>query len=238
MRTLGGLVILLVLALSVSALAGTSDQNHPEYWGDTCYKIDEAPGGSSWTADQDYLLVVLKAGTENHQFHNVLEGQTLTTPTGKDISHLILCLPPSVTTTTPSSTVTSLSTTTTLQTTTTLDSTTTTEPQTTSSSEPPTTTTTQETSTTTSTQPSTSTSQPTTTTEATETSTSTTTIPATTTTPHVDATTIPSTTPPTTDPPLQLPLTGAVGMVQLSALALLFLATGATLLSLRKRSKS
>ena len=109
MRRLLGFVTLLVLVGSLTALAG-SDENHPEFWGDDCFKIDES-FGDSWIADDDYRLVVAKAGQTNYQYHNVSKGDVIDPP--QDISHLILCteVPSSSTTTSTIRTSTSTSTT-------------------------------------------------------------------------------------------------------------------------------
>lgn len=88
-------------------LAASPEANQPSYWGDDCIKIDEGTGDDSYTADQDYRLVVLKSGTVNDEFYNVKAGQTVSTVSGKDISHIILCdeeEPPSTTSTAPTST--------------------------------------------------------------------------------------------------------------------------------------
>ncbi len=141
-RAFAGFVVLAILMMSLTAVAGGDpDKNQPEFWGEDCFKVDESQG-ASWTADADYRLVVLKAGTVSHEFYNVKVGDVLSV--GKDISHLILCTgePESSTTTTTLSSSTS-SPTTILTTTTQTMASTTTEPSetTTSSLEQPTTTT-------------------------------------------------------------------------------------------------
>ncbi len=141
-RAFAGFVVLAILMMSLTAVAGGDpEKNQPEFWGEDCFKVDE-PQGASWTADADYRLVVLKAGTVNHEFYNVKVGDVLSV--GKDISHLILCTgepESSTTTTTPSSSTSSP--TTILTTTTQTMASTTTEPSetTTSSLAQPTTTT-------------------------------------------------------------------------------------------------
>jgi LPXTG-motif cell wall-anchored protein len=110
----------------------TSESNEPGYWGPTCTKLDMGDD-TSWEADADYTLLVLKSGNFDYAFSNVVEGDVLTIP--QDISHFIFC-PPMTTTTTITTTTTTTTlpatTTTTLAgtTTTTLAGTTTTAPET------------------------------------------------------------------------------------------------------------
>ena len=117
--------MLLMLAAPVHATNEVSDQNKVSYWCEQGYKIDDYEGGPSWVSDVDAPLVVLKSATNNDTFFSVTIGDVIRTVTGKDISHIIVCLP-SVTTTT---TVVSSTTTTTI-------------PPTTTTTSPPTTTTT------------------------------------------------------------------------------------------------
>ena len=145
-RVLAGFVVLAMLMLSMSALAGVDpDKNRADFWGEDCVKVDEAQGGS-WVADADYRLVVVKAGTVHHEFYDVTTGDVLSV--GKDISHLILCDggSSSSTSTTTSTSVISTSTTTIPPSTTTTESMTTTSTtvllSTTTSNPSPTTTTT------------------------------------------------------------------------------------------------
>lgn len=148
MRTLRDTLLALVLFLLMGGVLPTAlasppnNPNDPGYWGDDCIKV-EPVGTPTWTADQDYRLVVLKYATTNQEFYDVKAGDVLATATGQDISHLILCTgeePPSSTTTTTSTTTTS---TTAPPTTTTTSTTTTSQPPassitTTSTTVPPT----------------------------------------------------------------------------------------------------
>ncbi len=88
-----GAVTALFTLTAAPAAADTevSEQNDPAFWGDDCDKSDQALQGPRWTADTSYRLVVLKAGTENFQFHDVQPGDVLTTGNGKDVSHVIRC---------------------------------------------------------------------------------------------------------------------------------------------------
>ncbi len=202
-RVFAGLVLVLILMVSmVSFASGDPDANQPEFWGEDCTKVDQSQG-ASWTADTDYRLVVLKAGTANHEFYNVKVGDVLSV--GKDISHLILCVgePESPTTTTTPSSSTS-SPTTILTTTTQPMESTTTEPSVTTTS---------------------SLDQPTTTTSIVTTTVA---DPPTTTTTVGETTTTQA--PTTTDPPKDLPQTGSNLIPPLALLALLLLTTGYLLL--------
>ena len=198
-RVFVGVLTVMFLMVSLVAVAGGDpDKNQPEFWGEDCFKIDESQGGS-WTADADYRLVVLKAGTENHEFYNVKVGDVLSV--GKDISHLILCIgePESTTTTIRSSSTSSPMT----------IVTTTTQPMESTTTEPSVSTTC-------------CLDQPTTTTSIV---TTTVVDPPTTTT--MEAETIPPTSMvATTDPPKDLPLTGSNLIPLLALLALLLLTLG------------
>jgi len=145
LRVVGTLTLLGLFLFFGGIGQATTNTNDPAYWGETCFKIDEGPGGSSWVADANYLKVVLKAGTENFIFDNVTQGQEVAT-SGQDISHMILCPYPETTTTTtldPTTTTTDPVTTTTVgETTTTLRETTTTVGRTTTTLRESTTTTT------------------------------------------------------------------------------------------------
>ena len=199
-RMFAGVVVVAILMVSMVALAsGDPDANQPEFWGEDCHKIDESQG-ASWTADADYRLVVVKAGTVNHEFYNVKVGDVLSV--GKDISHLILCAgePESSTTTTTRSSSTSSPTTMLTTTTQTMESTTT-EPSVTTTC---------------------CSAQPTTTTSI---ATTTVADPPTTTTTTVGTTTT-TQAPTTTDPPKDLPLTGSNLIPPLALLALLLLMIG------------
>ncbi len=109
-------------ATTASAESNSDNPNHVEYWeawlteegfeNVMCEKIhDEGLDTSEWTSDGDYLLVVLKAGSDessegdpNTLFPDVEEGDVLETEDGKDISHIITCVgdePPGTSTPTP-----------------------------------------------------------------------------------------------------------------------------------------
>lgn len=95
-------------AAAAGAQPADAQENHPEYWEQflmdegyvevDCEKIDNY-NEASYTADQDYLFVVLKAGSaqstdgeERTWFYNVEAGEELMPSTGKDISHVIVCV--------------------------------------------------------------------------------------------------------------------------------------------------
>jgi LPXTG-motif cell wall-anchored protein len=128
-------------------LPNSSESNKPSHWGTGCWKVEPA-SGLSWTADADYSVVVLKAGTVDYVYYDVEKGDVLTVGQNA-ISHFIFC-PPTPTTTTTTTTEPEVTTTTTepeVTTTTTEpeDTTTTTEPEdTTTTTEPEDTTTTTE----------------------------------------------------------------------------------------------
>ena len=110
LRRLGALFIgiglLVMLAAPAIANGYDSDQNHPGYWCDSGgYKI-ELDGGNSWISTINAPLVVVKSGTSNDIFRDVQIGDLLSTVSGKGISHLIVCLPPTTTTAPPSTTTT------------------------------------------------------------------------------------------------------------------------------------
>lgn len=106
-----GVAGLMSVGFAGTALAesNTDNPNHEAYWeawleeegfvNVDCEKIhDEGLDSSTWTSDGDYLLVVLKAGSEessegdpNTVFGDVEEGDVLETEDGKDISHIIVC---------------------------------------------------------------------------------------------------------------------------------------------------
>lgn len=79
------------------ATPSTAASNDASYWGAGCTKLDES-GEKSWTADASYSIVVLKAGTTDYAFSDVVAGDVLTIP--QEISHFIFCPPTSTTTTT------------------------------------------------------------------------------------------------------------------------------------------
>jgi LPXTG-motif cell wall-anchored protein len=91
------------------ATPNTSDSNKASYWGPGCTKLDTGNGGVSWVADGSYDIVVLKSGTTDYAFYDVVAGDVLQIP--QDISHFIFC-PPTTTTTTTTTTSTTTSTTT------------------------------------------------------------------------------------------------------------------------------
>ena len=83
------------------ATPNTSDSNKASYWGPGCTKLDTGNGGVSWVADGSYDIVVLKSGTTDYAFYDVVAGDVLQIP--QDISHFIFC-PPTTTTTTSTTT--------------------------------------------------------------------------------------------------------------------------------------
>ena len=194
-----------------------------------CVKIEMQDGfGPSWTADQAYTRVTIKAGTERFTWNNVQQGDVLTVPNGKDISHVVMCneqkqpVPSTTVPSTPTSTVPKV-------TTTVPEVTSTTAPiTTTSTSSPPA-----------DTPPSSST--PTTSLPTSTTPSTTSTTQPTTTTPPTDTTSPPSTTSPTTTQPpditveddcdvrpdetCPLPFTG-IGTMQIAGFALMVIGGG------------
>lgn len=233
-RAIAVLVALFGLTTLVLLPATATDSNQVSFWCEagfkyepveTPYVVPEPPADSVWT------LLVLKAGSgegSNHPVENPVVGQAYTHPTGRDISHVILCYEGESGTTTTEGTVTTLATTTTS------------EATTTTTTEPPTTTTVPETSTTTTSSTTTSTTQPTTTTSTTSsTTTSTTEPPSTTTTLDTTTTTVvdPSTTT-TTGTPRGGVATGGGGTAdtgleadQWAAIAALLIGLGSLLLA-------
>jgi hypothetical protein len=86
-------------------LPNSSDSNKPSYWGTGCWKVEPA-SGLSWTADADYSVVVLKAGSVDYVYYDVEKGDVLTVGQNA-ISHFIFCPPtPTTTTTEPEDTTT------------------------------------------------------------------------------------------------------------------------------------
>jgi hypothetical protein len=92
-----------LMAITVPAIAKPVHvaQNQPEYWealyeGFDCFKVDHG-FGSSYVADEDYSLVVLKGGPASEEELGVEAGDELFAPdnprTGDpyDISHIIFC---------------------------------------------------------------------------------------------------------------------------------------------------
>ncbi len=121
--------LIAMLVLLAGNAYGQSDENTVEFWCDNGEKIEpvdtpfivpDPPEGTTWT------LLVLKAGTMNSTVSSPVVGQAYSHPSGKEISHVILCYTiimdtPSTSTTTP-----------------TTSSTTTTDPASTTSSSTPT----------------------------------------------------------------------------------------------------
>lgn len=104
--------------------AGGPDNNHPEAWGDDCWKINSVDGslGSTYVLTQNWTKVIVKAGSDqsalhpNTIFNSPLSGQTVwadSNGTGafdngdKGISHIIFCGPVETTTSTSSTETTS-----------------------------------------------------------------------------------------------------------------------------------
>ena len=101
------------LGFAATASAEPTDNTNSEaYWeafledegfvNPVCDKDDTGLDTSTWVADGDYLIVVLKAGSgedentvygidEDDNFVGVEEGEELETNDGKDISHIITC---------------------------------------------------------------------------------------------------------------------------------------------------
>jgi len=99
-----GVAALLGIGLATSAFADPpegEDANQPENWETyleeegyvdvECMKLEDGFEGDSWVSDDDYLLVVLKYSTVNEEFWFVEEDEELTTDSGQDISHIIVC---------------------------------------------------------------------------------------------------------------------------------------------------
>lgn len=136
---------LLTATVAVISPASATGTNKPNYWGSDCVKVDNGTGSDSLTLTANYRLVVLKSGRANDLFWGVTSGTTVSTVSGKDISHYILCGKdtPSTTTTLPPTTTTEAPPTTTTEvppTTTTEQPTTTTAPPTSTTVVPSTTT--------------------------------------------------------------------------------------------------
>ena len=110
-KILSALIVAACIVSGVAPLAHATvdpNMNKPEYWATilqgknytavNCTKIDET--AVSYTADQNYALVVLKAGTVSETWYDVKAGATVQPSSGKDISHVIMCTgiaPPSAT---------------------------------------------------------------------------------------------------------------------------------------------
>ena len=159
-----GIFAMIALAMPVDA----TDSNQVDFWCDdgmkfepvdTPFVVPDLPQGATW------ILLVLKAGTENQSIATPKVGMSYTHSNGKEISHAILCYEESengttstssstttstvpvttsteasTTTTAPTSTTSSSTSTTISPTSTTVDTTSTTSaPSTTSSMAPPTT---------------------------------------------------------------------------------------------------
>ena len=123
------ITLVAMLVLLAGNAYGQSDENTVEFWCDngekfepvdTPFIVPDPPKGTTWTR------LVLKSGTQNIQITDPIPGQAYSHPSGKEISHVILCYTiimdtPSTSTTTP-----------------TTSSTTTTDPASTTSSSTPT----------------------------------------------------------------------------------------------------
>ncbi|MFW5472649.1 hypothetical protein ACOCJ5_05005 [Knoellia sp. CPCC 206450] len=106
-----GVAAMMSLGFAGAAAAETNadNPNTPEYWEEyledkgymnvDCEKLhDEGLDTDVWESDGDYVLVVLKAGSEqssdgdSRTLHwDVEEGEEVATEDGKDISHIIAC---------------------------------------------------------------------------------------------------------------------------------------------------
>jgi hypothetical protein len=97
------IAVMALMAITVPAIAKPSHvaQNQPEYWeaqyeGFECFKVDRS-FGTSYVADKDYSLVVLKGGPDNEVELDVGVGDELYAPDNPrsgepyDISHIIFC---------------------------------------------------------------------------------------------------------------------------------------------------
>lgn len=108
-------------ATTASAEPNTDNPNTEEYWEAVltdegfvdvdCVKDDEDRDTNEWISDGDYLLVVLKAGSDESSegdpdtvYTDVEEGDVLETDDGKDISHIIKCVGDEPSTSTPTPT--------------------------------------------------------------------------------------------------------------------------------------
>ena len=106
MRTYRTLAVLTGGLLMAAALAGPAsakvnhEANQPEYWQTdttTCTKVEMTGAVSTWvlpspTDGTAYALLVLKAGTVNDVFDTPITGVAYAPATGKDISHVIVCI--------------------------------------------------------------------------------------------------------------------------------------------------
>lgn len=92
------------------ATPNSPDSNQASYWGAGCTKLNES-GDESWKADASYSTVVLKSGTTDYAFSDVVAGDVLTIP--QEISHFVFCPPTTTTTSTTTTTVDEATTTTT-----------------------------------------------------------------------------------------------------------------------------
>ena len=123
------ITLVAMLVLLAGNAYGQSDENTVDFWCETGVKLEPVdtpfvvptpPEGTTWTR------LVLKVGVEHHDILNPNVGTAYSHPSGKEISHVILCYTiimdtPSTSTTTP-----------------TTSSTTTTDPASTTSSSTPT----------------------------------------------------------------------------------------------------
>jgi hypothetical protein len=101
-RTLAALAAGLVLAAiaSPASAAVNHEANHPSYWQTdttTCTKVEMTGAVSTWTLPapvdgSTYALLVLKAGTVNDVFVAPVAGVAYAPASGKDISHVIVCV--------------------------------------------------------------------------------------------------------------------------------------------------
>ncbi len=140
------LIVGLFVVLVFDGSARATDSNQVDFWCDEGIKIEpigtpsftvpSPPGGFTWT------LLVVKSATDNQLFPNPIPGQSYTPSNGHDVSHVILCMEPTSTTTTtpPSTTTTTTDPSTTTTTTDPSTTTTTTDPSTTTTTDPSTTT--------------------------------------------------------------------------------------------------
>ena len=93
------LALTLLASLIIAPAAMAKDSNHVDYWENEnlenqtleCVK-DDTERGNSWTSDGNYAMVILKSSGDNETFAHVSEERELFTETGKDISHIIMCV--------------------------------------------------------------------------------------------------------------------------------------------------
>ncbi len=101
-RTLAAVAAGLALAAITSPASASvnHEANRPSYWQTdttTCTKVEVTGSLSTWTLPapvdgSSYALLVLKAGTVNDVFVAPVAGLAYAPASGKDISHVIVCV--------------------------------------------------------------------------------------------------------------------------------------------------